>query len=157
MSGEDLAKRLDRLEQLQALEKLINTYHWRADHFDWVGWADCFTEDAVFDLPNSFGLLKGRKNIHDSCKGNMDHVYDEMQHVMVNLDFELTGPDTAEGHGNLIFTGIADRDKPDEAYTGGGRYIWKFKKTTAGWRISEAMLQFLWNTGADSEAVFATK
>jgi hypothetical protein len=43
----------------------------------------------VLDLPNSFGLLTGRKETHDVCKGNMDHIYD-----MVNLYFEITGPDS---------------------------------------------------------------
>ncbi len=142
-------------DDLAGLTKLINNYHWRADHFDWVGWADSFTDDAEFELPGTFGMMKGRQQIHDICKGNMDHVYDTMQHVMVNLDFEITGVDSATGHGNLIFTAIPDAAKPHEYYQAGGRYNWKFKRTAAGWKICAARLDFLWNNGGDQSAVFA--
>jgi len=155
MVDPDLSSRLDRIEQLAALEKLINTYHWRADHFEWRAWADCFAEDATFNLPDTFGQMKGRQEIHDVCKGNMDHVYDIMQHVMVNLDFELTDADTATGTGNLIFTGVPDKNRPDQLYRSGGRYRWTFRKTAEGWRIADATLVFLWNSGEDADSVFS--
>ena len=155
MSTNDGAKIKYLDDQLQ-LRKLINTYHWRADHHDWEGWSQTFTEDAVFDLPNSFGLLNGRKEIHDVCKGNMAHIYKIMQHIMVNLDFEITGPDSATGHANLIFTALADPSKPTQFVQSGGRYNWEFKRTPAGWRIHRARLDFLWNNGGDKEAVFDT-
>jgi SnoaL-like domain len=140
-------------DQLQ-LQKLMNTYGWRADKFDWKGWSQTFTEDAIFDLPNSFGLLKGRKQIHDVCKGNMDHIYKDMHHIMVNLDFEITGRNTADGRGNLIFVGVANTAVPTQYVQSGGRYNWKFKRTKAGWRIHRARLDFLWNNGGDKESVF---
>ena len=139
------------------LSKLINTYHWRADHFDWEGWADSFTEDAIFDLPATFGLMRGRQQIHDICKGNMDHVYDTMQHVMVNLDFDIIDANNATGHGNLLFTAVPEATKPHQFYQAGGRYNWKFRRTQSGWRICEARLDFLWNNGGDQSDVFASK
>lgn len=155
MSDPDLSSRLDRIEELAALEKLIHTYHWNADHFDWKAWSECFTEDATFELPDTFGTMRGRREIHDTCKGNMDAVYDAMQHVMVNLDFELTGPATATGHGNLVFTAVPDRKRPDRCFRSGGRYTWSFAKTPEGWRIADATLEFIWNNGGDTDAVFA--
>ena len=149
--------KLTYLEDQLQLRKLINVYHWRADHFDWQGWSETFTEDAVFDLPNSFGLLRGRKEIRDVCKGNMAHVYKIMQHIMVNLDFEVTGHDTATGHANLIFSGVADLNKPTEYVQSGGRYNWEFLRTKEGWRISKAHLVFLWSNGGDKESVLTAK
>jgi SnoaL-like domain len=146
---------LGHLHDLALLERLINDYHWRADHFDWVGWAASFTEDAIFELPSTFGALKGRTEIREVCKANMDHVYDTMQHVMVNLHFEVTGSEAATGHGNLIFTAVPDAAKPHEFYQAGGRYVWKFRRTAEGWRICEARLDFLWNNGGDQASVFA--
>jgi SnoaL-like domain len=145
---------IEQLDDQLQLQKLMNTYGWRADQLDWKGWSQTFTEDAVFDLPNSFGLLKGRKQIHDVCKGNMAHVYKIMQHIMVNLDFEITGPNSATGRGNLIFSGVADPAVPTQFVQSGGRYNWKFKRTKAGWRIHRARLDFLWNNGGDKESVF---
>ena len=151
---DSLEKRIQQLENLAALKKLIDTYHWRADHFDWQGWSECFTEDAEFEFPGAFGTMCGRKNIHDICKSNMDHVYGEMQHVMVNLDFDLTGPNTATGHGNLIFTAIPDPLKQSVNFMSGGRYNWEFKRTDDGWLIAKAHLVFLWTAGQDQEDVF---
>lgn len=149
--------RIGYLEDQLQLQKLINTYHWRADQLDWQGWSETFTEDAVFDLPNAFGLLKGRKQIHDICKGNMAHVYKAMQHIMVNLDFEITGADSASGRANLIFSGIADPAKPTEYVQSGGRYQWEFRRTRDGWRIAKAHLIFLWSNGGDKESVLTPR
>ncbi len=155
MAENDLNTRLERIEQLEALKKLIHTYHWNADHFDWVAWSECFTEDATFNLPGTFGLMRGRREIHDTCKGNMDSVYDSMQHVMVNLDFEFSGEESATGHGNLVFTAVPDGTRPERCYRSGGRYTWSFAKTREGWKISDATLEFIWNTGDDADAVFS--
>ena len=151
----DIEKRLNELEDQLALRKLINSYHWRADHFDWSAWADCFTEDAEFDFSGEFGVMCGRQAIHDICKDNMDHVYGEMQHVIVNLDFEVTGENTAAGHGNLIFTALADPAKPDQNFQFGGRYDWSFARTGQGWRISRARLDSLWTHGENAGDVFS--
>lgn len=148
---------VEQLSDHLQLEKLINTYHWRADSLDWVGWSETFTEDAVFNLPNSFGLLKGRKEILEVCRGNMAHVYKIMQHIMINLDFELTGADSATGHANLIFTGVADPSEPTQYVQSGGRYVWEFRRTAAGWRIHKAHLDFIWNNGGDKESVLKSK
>jgi len=142
-------------QDIASLHKLIDNYHWQADHFEWVAWAESFTEDCEFDLPGTFGVMRGRQQIHDICKGNMDHVYATMQHVMVNLDFDVTGTDTATGHGNLIFTAVPDATQPHQFYQAGGRYRWEFRRTPAGWRISRARLDFLWNNGGDQADVFA--
>ncbi|MSR13934.1 MAG: nuclear transport factor 2 family protein [Gammaproteobacteria bacterium] len=153
MSNETLESRLQRFEDERALEKLINTYHKRADAFDWGRWAETFTEDAVFEFAGGFGVMRGRQDIHDKCKGSMDHVYNVMQHIMVNLDFEVAGS-RATGTGNLIFVGISDPQKPTEFYMSGGRYRWVFARTKDGWKIAEAFLEFIWTNGADAEAVF---
>lgn len=157
MPNQTSSEAVDRLQDQLLLAKLINSYHWCADHFDWVGWADSFTEDAEFEFAGGFGVMKGRQQIHDICKGNMDHVYDTMQHIMVNLDFEITGPDSATGHGNLIFSALPDATKPNQYYQSGGRYRWQFRRTPGGWKISRAHLEFLWNNGSDADQVFVGK
>jgi hypothetical protein len=151
----DMEARLQELEDQLGLGSLINSYHRRADRFDWTAWADCFTEDAEFDFANEFGTMCGRGAIHDVCKSNMDHVYEAMQHVMVNLDFEVTGSDTAIGHGNLIFTALPHADQPHQNFQSGGRYDWEFKRTADGWRIAKARLEFIWTQGDNAGAVFS--
>lgn len=137
-----------RAEDRRLLETLINTYHWRVDHFDWAGWGECFTEDAVFDMPDSFGRMAGRVEIRDTCRDNTGGAYKALQHVIVNLALEFTGPDTANGHGNLLFTAVPDPARPANYHQAGGRYTWEFRRTADGWRISRARLDLLWNTFA---------
>ncbi len=155
--GSDFAQLVYEHEQIRQLTKLINTYHQRADDFDWDGWAETFVDDASFFFEHGFGQMTGRDGIKEICKSSMDPFYDLMQHIMINLDFDLTGPDTATGRANLIFTAIADEAKRDQYYQSGGRYRWDFKKTADGWRIANAYLDFLWNNGQDADNVFETK
>lgn len=157
MTERALELRIRLLEDESALRKLINTYHKRADAFEWEAWAACFTDDAVFVLAGTFGTLHGRQQILEVCKGQMDHIYQVHQHIMVNLDFDIDGGDSAGGTGNLIFTALADAGDQARYYQAGGRYQWKFRRTGQGWRIAEARLDFLWNNGADEDAVFADR
>ena len=150
----DTTSQFSELDDQLALQKLINRYHWCADQFDWRAWADCFTPDAEFDFAAEFGTMCGRDQIHDICKGNMDHVYEAMQPVRVNLDFEITGADTAVGHGNLIFTAIPERARPEQNFQSGGRYNWEFARTADGWRIAKARLEFIWKRGDNVGDVF---
>lgn len=152
MTDADLASRIGRIEDELALRKLINAYHKRADAIDWARWAECFTEDATFEF-KSFGTMRGRQAIHDTCKAAMDPIYDIHQHIMVNLDFEVSG-DSATGTGNLLFVAMTDAAKLTDYYMAGGRYQWRFARTADGWRITHARLEWLWNNGADSDAVF---
>ncbi len=150
----DLETRLKKHEDIQALTRLINSYHQTADRFDWDGWAEHFTDDATFYFEHGFGEMTGRDGIKEICKSSMDPFYDLMQHIMVNLDFEMTGPDTAKGRANLIFTAIFDGEKRDNYYQAGGIYRWDFARTDDGWRIANAYLDFVWNNGNDTDGVF---
>lgn len=156
MAEMTVEQRLKLLEDKQALAEHMNLYCKTADRFDWAAWADTFTEDSLFEFVGGFGDMRGRQVIHDTCKGNMDHVYDVMQHMMSNLDFEVDG-DNATGTGNLIFTGIMDAAMPTEYYMSGGRYQWTYRRTDAGWKIARTKLEFIWNNGGDKDAVFQEK
>ncbi|MCB2044894.1 MAG: nuclear transport factor 2 family protein [Novosphingobium sp.] len=150
----DIAAQLERLENIHALTRLINSYHQTADRFDWDGWAEHFTDDATFYFEHGFGEMTGREGIKEICKSSMDPFYDLMQHIMVNLDFEITGPATATGRANLIFTAVFDTEKRDNFYQAGGIYRWDFSKTDKGWLIANAYLDFVWNNGNDTDGVF---
>ncbi len=143
--------RIDRLEDHQLLGKLINTFHWRVDHFDRQGWAECVTEDAVFEMPDSFGRMAGRTEIRDTCRNGTVGLYKAVQHLIVNLDFELTGKDTANGRGNLLFTALPDPSNPAIHHQAGGRYQWEFRRTPCGWRISRARLDLIWSNNSPAD------
>ena len=156
MTSDDmLLARIERIEAELALGALINRYHKRADAFDWVGWSECFTGDAVYEMPHSFGKMEGRQRIHDVCKANMQGRLQKMQHIIVNASFELTGSDTATGSANVIFGAVPDKNKPGQNYVSGGRYRWEFRRLPdEGWLISRAEAEPVWNIGTSSGGVF---
>ncbi len=146
-------QRMRRLEDRQALEKLIDDYLTRADRREWKEWAETFTEDANFDLPNSFGLMRGRQEIHDICVGKMDEAWARTQHMIVNADFDLDG-DSATGSANIIFCGLPVGGARENPYMMGGIYRWKFTRTAQGWKICDAWEEFLWNNGTQESEIF---
>jgi hypothetical protein len=148
-----LEQRLRLQEDRQALESLINDYLTLADSTRWVEWSETFTEDAQFDLPNAFGLMRGRQEIYDTCVGKMDTAWAITQHMIVNCDFDVEG-DSATGSANIIFTGVPPGGARDKSYMMGGIYRWKFVRTAAGWKIADAWEEFLWNNGTEESEIF---
>jgi SnoaL-like domain len=71
-----------------------------------------------------------------------------MQHVLVNLEFDLHG-DSATGSGNLLYASTLDsaREAPDRAI--GGRYRWTFARGPEGWQIARAELHRTWTADRD--------
>ena len=69
MNVEDLARRLQVLEDIEAIKKLKTRYCAYCDnHYDADGIAALFTEDAVWD-GGSFGKYKGREAIRTFFRG----------------------------------------------------------------------------------------
>ncbi|QUT06821.1 nuclear transport factor 2 family protein [Sphingobium phenoxybenzoativorans] len=147
--------RLERLEAKADLNALVQRYVTTADRRQWREWSQCFTENAQFDLPNSFGLMKGRQEIYDICVGKMDHAWADTQHNVVSRDFKVDG-DTATGSANIFFSGLPVGADPTQSYAMGGRYRWQFTRNPAGeWAIADAWEEFIWNNGSEQQAVFA--
>lgn len=141
----ELDQRLRSIEDELALRRLVNLYQKTGDTFDWEGWSQCFSEDAVF--VNQFGAHHGRQEIHDRCKGRFGSAFQVFQHVIVNILLDI-GADTATGTANLIFVGMRDANKKSNYFIGGGRYEWQFARLAEGWKITHGLLTFLWdNTG----------
>jgi hypothetical protein len=154
MTEQSLEHRLKLVEDELAIQKLMNVYCRRADAFQWESWAETFTEDSLFDFEGGFGTMRGRAEILEKCKGAMDHVYSSFIHYIVNVDVEVDGGDTATGTGNIVFAALTDDARPTAYYLSGGRYKWQFARTADGWRIAHTVLRFIWNNGADEDAVF---
>lgn len=153
MTDTTLEARIQRIEDELAIRKLMNLYCKRADAFEWDNWAETFTEDSEFEFEGGFGTMQGKQTILETCRGAMDHVYDDFIHYIVNVDADIDG-DTATGTGNIIFAALTDETRPTNVLLQGGRYKWTFKRTEAGWRIARTKLRFIWNNGGDEDAVF---
>lgn len=154
---ESLLKRIEALETRDALNALVNRYHWVSDTFDWIGYADCFAEDAEYD--SVFGVVSGKKAIYEKMTEQLNNsfAWHSTQHLIANFEYEMTGPGTAKGHSNMTYAAVADPKRPFEPYLAGGRYHWEFRKTDKGWLISRLRYEFLWSSGATPQVFSKSK
>jgi ketosteroid isomerase-like protein len=149
---DQLLARVQELEDKQRLVSLLNRYVQTVDAFDWHAWGSCWTDDAVADF-GKHATLHGRDAIVAASRDARGGYAARggIQHVLVNLEFELDG-DSAEGSGNLLFVGSMDSaaEPPDRAI--GGRYRWVFRRGPDGWQIARAELHRAWSAGVDLRA-----
>jgi len=59
-----LEARLQELEDKEAIREVLNAYNFSADTGDARGYAEIFTEDAVFDMGRA--RMEGRQRFHDA-------------------------------------------------------------------------------------------
>lgn len=147
-------ERLEAIEFRFALEDLMLRYQQAADRHDWATWAACFTEDAVYEIPSSFGVMRGRKAIHDQCKTDMHDSFEKMQHIIVNQGYGRSGADSARGQANFVFAATPDAKHPGQNYVCGGRYRWEFRREEGDWLISRASAEYLWHVGNATGGAF---
>lgn len=138
-----LLERIEALEAKDELHSLINRYCSTADAKDWDGYADCFTEDAVYEGP--FGQKVGRAAMRDMAAERHFHE-PGLQHSITNLEVNVSGDD-ADGTANLIFFGALSAEDKTLHGDRGGHYRLKFRRTQEGWKIVRNQLDVVWENG----------
>lgn len=151
-----LEERVALIEDEMEIKSLIDRYCERADAHDWQGWANTFAEDALDEFEGAFGVTRGRQAIMASARDFMNETWDDFMHYIVNVDVKIAG-DSAEGTSNIVFIGLMDSNKPTEYYMSGGRYRWRFVRTSEGWCIAHKNLRFLWNNGGPGSECFVDR
>jgi len=148
---ESLQKRVQILEDREALTALLNHYCNIADAHDWEGYANCYIDDAVMTF-ESWGDIKGKKEITKASSA--EQIFEGLQHSMTNMQFQVDGSDKATGTAYLWFCATPETSKPEVHYAFGGPYKFEFVRTSDGWRISRMRLKKIWAQGKDTKGVF---
>ena len=140
MTIEELEKRLEKLETIDAIKRLKAKYAQIVDGFSTQPFEDCFTENGVWDLGPS-GIVKGRKAIGELFK-KMPELQPFSIHYFVQADIEVQG-DKAVGKWYMWLP----------ATLGDGRAVWstgiedeKYEKVNGEWLISELKLTPIFRT-----------
>ena len=133
MSIENLRKRIQALEDLEAIKKLHQKYINLMDNLMYEEVLDLFTEDASVEVRN-LGVKKGREQLREIyidvlAKNRGDERFDG--HMAVEPDITVTG-DTANGTW-LIYMLFS---KPDIQWVQ-GRNDCEYKKVSGEWKISK--------------------
>ncbi|KAJ9657636.1 hypothetical protein H2198_004164 [Neophaeococcomyces mojaviensis] len=92
---EGLQKRLQILEDKDALATLLNRYCNIADAKDWEGYADTYVDEGAKMTLESWGDMVGKENIAKAA--SVEQVFEGLQHTMTNMEFPVDGSDNATG------------------------------------------------------------
>ncbi len=90
----DLERKIQVLEDIEAIKKLKAKYWNSVDTKQWDNLADCYTEDVVFDSPH-LGRMEGRDFIVKVLKRAMKNV--KTAHQGHNPEIEIIDNVTAKG------------------------------------------------------------
>lgn len=146
-----LQKRLQILEDKDALTALLNRYCNIADQKDWEGYANTYTDNGVMTF-ESWGDIVGKAAIAKTASA--EQIFEGLQHSMTNMQFEVDGSDRATGTAYLWFCATPETANPGINYAFGGPYKFEFARTNQGWRISRMRLRKTWAMGKDTKGVF---
>ncbi|KAH8164960.1 hypothetical protein CIB48_g3320 [Xylaria polymorpha] len=147
----ELQRRLQRLEDKDAITALLHRYCKFADTHQWEKYTSCFVPDAVVKFDDWDDVI-GRNNICTLISSAEDR-FQGQQHSLTNIDINLDG-NMASGTCYLWFAAIMDTSKPREYHGFGGPYEFNFTRTNEGWKIASLKLNKIWAQNADTEGVF---
>jgi ketosteroid isomerase-like protein len=116
------------------------------DSKDWDGYANCFTEDFVLDLPPAGNVHHGRDAAVRTVRGHVE-TWITTHHVH-NPEITMDGPDAAD-----VVWAMQDRNSYAEdharktgysGHTGYGHYHERYVRCSDGkWRIARSRLSYL--------------
>jgi len=146
-----LERRLQHLEDKDAIKSLLNRYCNTADNHQWKEFSECFLSDGVLGF-EKWGDVVGQEKIA-AISGGAEDRFQGLQHSMTNMEITLDG-DEARATCYLWFAATMDTSKPREHHAFGGHYKFNFKRAPQGWRISRMQLKKVWAQNEDTEGVF---
>lgn len=147
----DLQRRLQRLEDKEAIVALLHRYCRLADNHQWDQYASCFVAGAVVQFNDWDGVV-GRENIA-ALISSAEERFQGQQHSLTNIELSIDS-DQATGTCYLWFAATLDTSKPHEYHGFGGPYELRFRRTDGGWKIETLKLRKIWAQNPDTEGVF---
>ena len=136
MEGEELLKRITRLEDIEAIKQLKARYCEICDHenYDPDAMANLFTEDGTWD-GGGVGKAEGREAIRKLFAGFPERI-DRAQHIVVNPLIEVDG-NQAHGVWYLI-SAMTQSDGTKSKWPGSaGRYHEDYVKQNGEWKFRQ--------------------
>jgi ketosteroid isomerase-like protein len=129
-----LEDRIQFIEDRFALQDVVNDYCASIDSLtDVAGVANCFTEDAVFDLTGlGLAVFNGRDAIYNFFEDALDAVTHHA-HYATNFTVDNIDSEKATGHNYIIGLGLG---KNGSNIVVNARYDLEFERTPDGWKIS---------------------
>jgi len=136
MNLQELEKRVQTLEDIEAIKKLKARYYGYCDAgYDADGLISLFTDDAVWD-GGSFGRYEGRKAIYDFFAG-VSKLLPFALHYVMNPQIDVEG-DRASGRWYLLEP--CTFAQGSQAVWGAAYYEDRYVKVGGAWKFQEVKL-----------------
>ena len=133
MPDSALEARIRRLEDLEAISRLMSLYCYHADNRDGENWSQVFTEDGVFET-DLYGTYEGRATIRA-----LEHRSFAI-HYATNAIIDIDG-DRARGRWLLLMPcSFDDGAGRKRAIWAGAKYENDLLRTSEGWRFKRVKL-----------------
>ena len=123
-----------------AIERLMYCYARCADHKDYLGLAQVFSSDAVFE--NRERTVTSLTAIQDMMLAL--EKYRSTQHRVQNILYAVDG-DTAQGETYCLASHLIDQDGETRKIDMGIIYRDRLRRTSDGWRIAQRKFDLLWS------------
>ena len=137
MSADDLAARVQRLEDIEEIRQLKARYCAYCDAgYDADGIASLYTEDAVWDSGRTFGRAEGREGIRAHFQGASARL-SIARHQVMNPIIEVDG-DEATGEW-LLFQPCTDTRDDSAAWLAAG-YRDRYRRVDGRWLIAATVI-----------------
>jgi uncharacterized protein (TIGR02246 family) len=137
MNLEDLERKIQRLEDIEAIKKLKARYCQCADEQDADGFANLFVEHGVFD-GGTFGRSRGREEISKFLRGVQQQMLPFALHYVMNPSIEVEG-EKATGQWYLLEP-CTMMVESNQAVWGTARYEEEYVKVGGEWRFKTVKL-----------------
>lgn len=131
---DDLMRRVQRLEDVDAIWRLFMTYKQHLDQRDFKAYASLFTDDA--EWIGNLGKVVGPQQIEELLAQTLevwDSDRERTHHLVLNPVIDVDG-DTATATSNWGYVTRGDDDAP--VFLMLGRYLDQLRRTPDGWRFS---------------------
>lgn len=143
MSTADLAARIRRLEDRDALRELVGRYGFVIDNRDIEGLADLFTEDGVLQSQDGIMNARGRAAIVEMYKGRFAALGPTFHFTHDHaIRFDEHDPDAASG----IIASHAEVTRNGETMLAAIRYHDRYRRDAGTWRFAGRLLSFFYYT-----------
>jgi ketosteroid isomerase-like protein len=135
----DLAAAVSELVDRQAITDLIHAYCYHFDRNEPAEVAALFTPDATVDYGPETATILGADAIASTIAVGLEQTFAATSHHVSNIQITLERADRARSVTYLYAWHRYVDGSPDGELW--GRYLHRFARTDAGWRIAELVLQ----------------
>jgi uncharacterized protein (TIGR02246 family) len=136
MAGDDLQRRLARLEAREEIHALLMAYRRALDEKDFPGYAGLFATDGVFTAGDF--VATGREEILAMLEAMVPEylaaVGGDDLHLVCNVDIEVLGDDTARATSTWVYAVRGEGDVPLLSKL--GHYEDELRREDGRWRFA---------------------